>query len=508
MNKKIIWIIIGLMSIALFGSIWLQVNWIQSSIRLNEEQFDKNVYAALNTVADRLEYEEQREAFNYMNGYSTTYFEREVRQRLEEGKVEFSLDISYEQFKSPKGNPIKADPKSFILTSDNECNCDKCVNERIVKYAKLMRFSQEMNQVPLAERIFNLDLLDAFIKKELTNRGINTHFNYGVFSNKEKSFVIANRHYVVEDSSPQAIQPGIKNLYTSKYKVDLFRQDVPSPGMLMVFFPDKTEYVWAAVWQNLLASMLFTGIIIFCFAYTVQVIFKQKKVSEMKNDFINNMTHEFKTPIATISLAADSITSPMISGNADKVKRFADIIKQENKRMNSQVEKVLQMAVLDRNDFQLKMTSVNVHEVIERAVENFTLQVENREGSLQADLKADNPYIEGDLTHVSNIVHNLMDNANKYSPEKPEICISSRNINNGLEITVEDKGMGMSKEALKHIFDKFYRVHTGNLHDVKGFGLGLSYVKAMMVAHGGHIDVKSELGKGSKFILFFPGKQQ
>ncbi|MEZ4982874.1 MAG: HAMP domain-containing sensor histidine kinase [Saprospiraceae bacterium] len=153
------------------------------------------------------------------------------------------------------------------------------------------------------------------------------------------------------------------------------------------------------------------------------------------------------------------------------------------------------------------MTSVNLHEVIERAVENFTLQVENREGSLQADLKADNPYIEGDLTHVSNIVHNLMDNANKYSPEKPEICISSRNINNGIEITVEDKGMGMSKEALKHIFDKFYRVHTGNLHDVKGFGLGLSYVKAMMVAHGGHIDVKSELGKGSKFILFFPGKQ-
>ncbi|MCB0662156.1 MAG: HAMP domain-containing histidine kinase [Saprospiraceae bacterium] len=504
MNKKIIWLIVGLMSIALFGSIWLQVNWIESSIRLNEEQFDKNVYAALNTVADRLEYEEQREAFNYMNGYSTTYFEREVRQQLEEGKVEFSLDISYEQFKSPKN--VQQDLKSFILSSDNECNCDKCVNERIAKYAKLMRFNQEINQVPLAERIFNLDLLDAFLKKELTNRGINTHFNYGIYSNKEKSFVIANKHYVVEDSSPQAIQPGYKTLYTSKYKVDLFRQDVPSPGMLMVFFPDKSEYVWSAVWQNLLASILFTTIIIFCFAYTVHVIFRQKKVSEMKNDFINNMTHEFKTPIATISLAADSITSPMISGDAGKVKRFADIIKQENKRMNSQVEKVLQMALLDRNDFQLKKTTVNMHEVIERAMENFALQVESREGVLHSDLQAEEPYIEADLTHISNIIHNLMDNANKYSPEKPEITVSTRNKNNGIEVTVEDKGMGMSKEALKHIFDKFYRVHTGNLHDVKGFGLGLSYVKAMVQAHGGQIDAKSELGKGSKFILFFPGK--
>jgi two-component system phosphate regulon sensor histidine kinase PhoR len=505
MNKKVIWLIVCLMSIALFGSIWLQVNWIESSIRLNEEQFDKNVYAALNTVADRLEYEEQREAFNYMNGYSTTYFEREVRQQLEEGKVEFSLDISYEQFKSPKS--VRQDLKSFVLSSDNECNCDKCVNERIVKYAKLMRFNQEINQVPLAERIFNLDLLDAFLKKELSNRGINTDFNYGIYSNKEKSFVIANKHYVVEDSSPQAIQPGHKNLYTSKYKVDLFRQDVPSPGMLMVFFPAKSEYVWSAVWQNLLASILFTSIIVFCFAYTVHVIFRQKKVSEMKSDFINNMTHEFKTPIATISLAADSITSPMISGDAAKVKRFADIIKQENKRMNSQVEKVLQMAVLDKNDYQLKKTSVNMHEVIERAVENFALQVESREGVLHSNLEAENPYIEGDLTHMSNIIHNLMDNANKYSPDKPEITVSTRNKNKGIEITVEDKGMGMTKEALKHIFDKFYRVHTGNLHDVKGFGLGLSYVKAMVQAHGGQIDAKSELGKGSKFILFFPGRE-
>jgi two-component system phosphate regulon sensor histidine kinase PhoR len=286
--------------------------------------------------------------------------------------------------------------------------------------------------------------------------------------------------------------------------VDLFRQDNPSPGMLMIYFPTKSELVWSSVWQNLLASILFTGIILFCFAYTVQVIFKQKKLSEMKNDFINNMTHEFKTPIATISLAADSITNPIISGNAEKVRRFADIIKQENKRMNSQVEKVLQMALLDKNDFQIKLTRVNLHEIIERAVENFALQVEKKEGVVKTELQANEAVVEGDLTHVTNIIHNLMDNANKYSPEKPQITLHTRNVPNGVELVVEDNGIGMTREALKHIFDKFYRVHTGDVHDVKGFGLGLSYVKAVMNAHKGQIDVKSELGKGSKFILFFP----
>ncbi|HMR43108.1 MAG TPA: HAMP domain-containing sensor histidine kinase [Saprospiraceae bacterium] len=499
MNKKAIWLIIGLMTAALVGSSWLQVNWISSSIRLNEDQFDKNVYEALNAVAGRLEYEEQREAFNYMNGYSTNYYEREARRTLKDDTYVVTFDISYQNYKAP-------DEEISLPGEVAECNCSKCINERLIKYSKLMRFNQEVNQIPLAERIFNLDLLEAFLKKELASRGINIEYNYGVFSNREKSFVIANDHYVVEDNSPQVVQPGYKNLFTSKYRVDLFRQDMPSPGLLMIYFPNKSDVVWGSVWENLLASILFTAVILFCFTYTVQVIFKQKKLSEMKNDFINNMTHEFKTPIATISLAADSITNPLIFGNPDKVKRFADIIKQENKRMNTQVEKVLQMAVLDRQDFQLKFTQVNLHEVIQRAVENFALQVEKKDGILKTDLQAVRPDIQADLTHVTNIVHNLMDNANKYSPEKPEIMLSTRNVANGVELVVEDKGIGMNREALKHIFDKFYRVHTGDLHDVKGFGLGLSYVKAMMLAHRGQIDVKSEPGKGSRFILFFPFK--
>jgi two-component system, OmpR family, phosphate regulon sensor histidine kinase PhoR len=245
-------------------------------------------------------------------------------------------------------------------------------------------------------------------------------------------------------------------------------------------------------------------LILSCFVYTINIIWRQKKVSEMKTDFINNMTHEFKTPIATISLATDSIINPGILSNPEKVQRFVNIIKQENKRMNSQVEKVLQMALIDKRDFSLKLVPINLHEVIQAALENINLRVEKREGSAKAILNATTPIVEGDLTHVSNMINNLLDNAEKYSAERPEITILSRNVPNGVEITVQDKGIGMSKEARKQIFDKFYRVPTGNLHDVKGFGLGLSYVKAMMTAHKGQVEVKSELGKGSSFMLTFP----
>ncbi|HHB52047.1 MAG TPA: HAMP domain-containing histidine kinase, partial [Saprospiraceae bacterium] len=296
----------------------------------------------------------------------------------------------------------------------------------------------------------------------------------------------------------------MNHLLKSPYEVTFFQADLNPPGTLTVFFPGKNKLLWRSLWPNVIGMTLFMLIILLSFAYTVNVILRQKKISMMKTDFINNMTHEFKTPIATISLAADSITSPMIVKNPDKIKRFATIIKQENKRMNSQVEKVLQMAQIDKNEFSLNMTDINLHEVIQRAVENIGLQVEKKGGKAIAVLEAQNPMIKGDLTHISNVINNLLDNANKYTPENPQIFVSTRNVSSGVEVTIRDNGIGMTAEQRKHIFDKFYRVHTGNLHDVKGFGLGLSYVKAIMVAHKGQIDVKSELGKGSKFILVFP----
>jgi two-component system, OmpR family, phosphate regulon sensor histidine kinase PhoR len=484
MNAKRIRIIIVLMTVALIGIISLQVYWIRWNIGLNEAQFDKNVLAALNRVADKLGYYDNLSMMDNMgaadggrqlartapvfaeNGYA---LRRRMQQDTQNGK-KGTKDASFND----------------ISQEWERAKVDQMVEAR-----------------PLAERI-QLDMLAQSITEEMSNRGILPPYQFGIYSKARNSYIIVNDHYVVEDENPLTAQGGAPTLFNSPYKVNLFTQDIESPGHLSIYFPNRTSLVLGSVWFTLLMSVLFTGIILFCFWYTIQVIFRQKQLSEMKTDFINNMTHEFKTPIATISLAADSIGSPMILNNPDKIRRFVDIIRQENRRMNSQVERVLQVALIDKKDIQLRLGQVDLNEIVEQVVGNFSLQVEKRDGVLHTDLQADNAGIEGDATHLVGIIHNLLDNANKYSPEKPEITVRTRNVPVGIEVTVQDKGIGISKEVRKHIFDKFYRVHTGDVHDVKGFGLGLSYVKAIMTAHKGFVDVKSEPGKGSSFILTFP----
>jgi two-component system, OmpR family, phosphate regulon sensor histidine kinase PhoR len=487
MSARRIQLIILLMSIALIGIICLQIYWIRWNIRLNEEQFDKNVFMAINHVADRLQMYEERAVLDAINSSHEVPAEanRNIRQAAK------FLENGFSTRKVSIGD-----------TSHSQAN--NTFNDIATRW-EYMKVSQLVDAKPLAERV-PLDLLAQSIKEEMDNRGIHSLYQYGVFSKVKNSYVIVNDHFVVLDNGPQITNGGAASLFNSPYRVSLFQQDIESPGYLSMYFPNRTSLVLASVWQILALSVIFTGIILFCFWYTIQVIYRQKKLSEMKNDFINNMTHEFKTPIATISLAADSIGSPMIMNHPDKIKRFVDIIRQENRRMNSQVERVLQMALIDKNDFQLNLGELNLHEIIGQAVDNFSLQVEKREGALHTDLQATRPIIEGDATHIASIIHNLLDNANKYSPEQPDITIRTRNVPMGVEISIEDKGIGISKEARKYIFDKFYRVHTGNIHDVKGFGLGLSYVKAIMTAHKGLVDVKSEPGNGSTFILTFPFK--
>ncbi|MBK8969618.1 MAG: HAMP domain-containing sensor histidine kinase [Saprospiraceae bacterium] len=487
MNAQRIRLIIGLMTAALIGVICLQIYWISWSIRLNEEQFDKYIYAALNRVADKLQYYEDvavLEALNSTRGKSSES-NRNIRRATKFLENGFSTRRISRADSLP--NPVDGS-ESF---EDN------------MTMWEYMKVSQLVDSRPLAERI-QLDLLSMSLKEELSSRGINTPYQYGVYAKARNSFVVVNDHYVVVDNSPQVTQGGASTLYNSPYRVALFQKDIESPGYLSIYFPNRTSLVLGSVWKTLLLSVIFTGIILFCFWYTIQVIYRQKKLSEMKTDFINNMTHEFKTPIATISLATDSIASPLIVKYPEKIQRFVDIIRQENRRMNSQVERVLQIAQLDKKDFQLRLAETNMHELIKQAVDNFSLQVESRNGSLTLDLQAERPVIQADGTHIASVVHNLLDNANKYSPEKPEITIRTRNVPNGIAVTIEDKGVGISKEARKHIFDKFYRVHTGNIHDVKGFGLGLSYVKAIVTAHKGFVDVHSEPGKGSAFTLTFP----
>jgi len=234
------------------------------------------------------------------------------------------------------------------------------------------------------------------------------------------------------------------------------------------------------------------------------VILRQKKTSEIKNDFINNMTHEFKTPIATVSLATEALQDDDIQSNKNFVDRYVKIIQEENKRLGAQVEKVLQIASLDKKDFELKFDETDVHEIIMGAKANIGLIIEKRGGNITYQFLADNPKIAADKVHLTNIINNLLDNANKYSPEPPEIHVRTENISTGINIKVTDKGIGMTNEATQKIFEKFYRVSTGNVHNVKGFGLGLAYVKNIVDMHQGEITVKSEVGKGSTFKVYLP----
>lgn len=467
MDRKKIWLIIILMSIALIGIAVTQFIWIKAQVDLDEKNFSDKVFMAMNNVKTQLKRDTDTKDFH--------------EQWVESKKSLFGQNESV---------------LSKYLSS----------NKRSMRSLALESAIQQISPEYLLESI-DRKRLDNYLSSELEDQGINIKYDYGVFSNATNEFIIRNGVFAVPlEGTGKSETKFNKGLDNSPYKVNLFLEE-GSPGSLKVFFPTKRSFLWAKVLPSMMTSMLFTSLVLFCFAYTIFVILRQKKISEMKTDFINNMTHEFKTPIATISLATDSINNDSVITHQEKVRKFANIIKQENKRMLDQVEKVLQMARIDKKDFQLNITEVNLNDIVFKASEHTRLKIRSRDGVLKTELMAQKPIVKGDLTHISNIVYNLLDNAEKYSPSKPQIEISTRNVNNGVELSVEDKGIGMTKESIKHIFDKFYRVHTGNRHDVKGFGLGLSYVKALVDAHNGTIKVISELDKGSTFIVYFPFDQ-
>lgn len=505
MSKKAIWLIIVLMSIGLLGSSLIQVYWFNWSMRQQESRFDINVIEALNKVEERLSALETKiplDVLNNLNGASSVLIQQEIAEFVKESGIE---NNNIQSVQALDDSLMRSEKMASLLDSMASWRRQSMIWE-------MMDENRRFNPPDIAERI-DPKKLTQFIKEELENRGIHLPYQYGVIQAVDTSFIILNGNYVVgavdESEASHVDNPNSKSLFNSKYQVSLYRNDYHgSPGWLKLHFPNKKTWLWYSLLPTMLAAVLFTVLILLCFSYTIHVILRQKKVSEMKTDFINNMTHEFKTPIATISLAADSIASPKVIQDETKINRFIGIIRQENKRMLQQVEKVLQMAQIDKKDFELKLSEVDVHELIRQAVDHLTLQVQQREGHIQMMLNAQHPVLEGDQTHLSNVIYNLLDNANKYSSDAPDINISTANLNGAIEIMVEDKGIGISKENQKHIFDKFYRVHTGNLHDVKGFGLGLSYVKAIALAHQGSIEVKSEPGKGSKFSLYLPLKQK
>ena len=346
---------------------------------------------------------------------------------------------------------------------------------------------------PIMERI-DADKLNSYLQTELENNGLNLPFRFAVINNKGKVV------YSSEDYNP-AISG---NLLFSQI---IFPNDPPGRrNTLRVYFPTQNDYIIDSV-RFMIPSFVFTFIMLVTFTFTIIIVFRQKKLTEMKNDFINNMTHEFKTPISTISLAAQMLSDPVVAKSPSMFKHISGVINDETKRLRLQVEKVLQMSMFDRQKTQLKLHDVDVNVLIANVMSTFKIKVEAYGGTIDADLAADDMMVSVDEMHFTNVIFNLLDNAVKYRKEETPLALFIRTRiigNEKVEISIQDNGIGIKKEDLKKIFDKFYRVSTGNRHDVKGFGLGLAYVYKIIKDHKGDIRAESELNEGSTFIITLP----
>ncbi|MFN0255266.1 sensor histidine kinase [Pedobacter ureilyticus] len=350
--------------------------------------------------------------------------------------------------------------------------------------------------VPLEERMPSQDIVDTLIKKELLSKNIDLDYNYWVTPSRNTGKVIyQNVSLPAGDVLP-------KNTFSKViFGNDLLTKD---PGMLYVSFPNKNSLIFNNMFVTLASSVGLLLVLISIFAYTIYAIIRQKKLSEMKTDFINNMTHEFKTPVATIMIASEALKDPDLTPDKARVNRLAGIIYDENVRLGNHIERVLNVAKLDNKELKLERNPVAMNDLISLVVDSMSLQLQKKDTELILALDADPDVVIGDELHLSNMIYNLVDNANKYSPENPKITIKTKTLANEICIEVSDEGIGMSKEQTKRIFDQFYRVPTGNLHDVKGFGLGLSYVNDIIKQMNGSVKVISEKDKGTTFVIHLP----
>jgi two-component system, OmpR family, phosphate regulon sensor histidine kinase PhoR len=372
-------------------------------------------------------------------------------------------------------------------------------------------FLTEMMRIPPITQTFTEPEINNRLRKAFNSHGLkDVQFEFEIFSNigstSDVSFHIPDLHSANFGSE---YADSINNWSVIEF---LQAPENTSPGSVLpdegiiVVVHDFKGLVQGQMRIMIISAIFFTLMIIAAFYVTVSALLRQKKLSEIKNDFINNMTHEFKTPLATISLAVDALRNEKVVSDREKSGYFTSIIKEENKRMNKQVETILQASLLDRQEQQLNLKSLHAHRIIQEALENVRLQLEGKGGFYELQLNAKTDLIEADEVHFMNVITNLIDNAIKYSKENLLIRISTQNTNRNLVIRIEDNGIGMTKETQRRIFEKFYRAHTGNLHNVKGFGLGLSYVKTIVEAHEGKIKVDSTIGKGTAFTLEFPLK--
>ncbi len=413
------------------------------------------------------------------------------------------LGNTYSSFemKTMKMKPSET-PKAMILRNDSSSisatkrSMQEIVRNRYV-YQKSMLdevvydILYSASEKPLKERV-NFKLLDQDLKAEMMNNGINIPYHFTVTT------VDGREVY----RCPDYVDDGEDNSFSQT----LFRNDPPNRmGIVKVHFPDMNSYIFSSV-RFMIPSVLFTFVLLVTFIYTIVVIFRQKRYSEIKNDFINNMTHELKTPIASISLAAQMMNDKSLTKSPDMVSHLGGVINDESKRLRYLVEKVLQMSMYDRKSAVLKKKYLDLNEMVETIAKSFTLRVEHTGGKVYTDIEAIDSTMYVDEMHFQNVIFNLLDNAVKYAKpnQSLNVYIKTWNTEDNLYLSIRDTGQGIKKENLKKIFEKFYRVHTGNVHNVKGFGLGLAYVKKMVMLHEGDIKVESEFGKGTKFTIKLP----
>ena len=518
MSRKMLISLIVLLVFVLSGLILVQTKMIKTASDIREEQFNQLVRNALDFVAVQLDQYEQREARDkamsnqiQRSALSSEKFNLFPKNSMSGGSYSIGYRISsngviseyQEELKFGIQDTSKSVQNGVETQQGNFLGIESIVEFRKDQQRKREEFLNNINwyqnfKVFLEERPIRERIDSVFLKEilaiSLEAKGIDLDYKYAVKnSNLGKEKIIFGDVDYKPDNRKVFPQP-------------LFQNDLngAKPNYLYIYFPKRTGYLLRETGFTIIPTVILTAILIAIFVYTIMVIFRQKKLSMIKNDFINNMTHELKTPISTISLASQMLEDGSITNTPQTIKHISGVINQESKRLGYQVEKVLQMAVFNEGKLKFKFKEFDVNKMIDTVAANFELRVKNKNGTLITEKLAERTMINGDEVHVTNVIFNLLDNAVKYSNESPKIKISTENRNGELAISVQDNGIGISKEHHSQIFDKFYRVPTGNIHNVKGFGLGLSYVKKIVDSHNAKIKVESVVNKGTKFTILFP----
>jgi len=520
MKEKNLKIIIGLMSAALLGLIAVQIYWIKNAIELEEKLFDYNVNDAMHSVVKKISQFESaeyvihklikpdtddifiikndyvnkedvvlKEKRTWVSSYNYELGDSDVVIRMETSGSADSSNVLVEINSTKDGNKIGI--TEIRKLSSGQIDSIKVHKEKFVNEVveELILIGETQN---VEERIDESEL-NKNLKINLINKGISADFIFGVKSEKRDTILF------LKDADQ------ISELKESSYKARLFPEELfRSANYLVLSFPNRTEYLLRSVSTVLLISSLFILAIIFLYYKTVKILIRQKKVAEIKNDLINNITHEFKTPISTIALAAEALKEPELNKDEVAIEKYSTIIGEENDRLKNMVDSLLNTALVENGEYSLEKSEIDIHSLINKLVNRNKLRLETANGEIILELLAEDHEVFADQHHITNILNNIIDNAIKYSRHKPLIKISSVNKGDGISISISDNGIGIDKHQQKKIFNTFYRVPTGNIQDVRGYGIGLSYVKKLVEAHGGTIIVESKLNKGTTFNLFLP----